>query len=127
MMSPCTSASLANRSIGRLQRTTARQQFLPRDRCALGLDHRAEGLGFNVPLMQIRPHFIRMSKVISDRGMNVRQDQSVVGANHFLWRHPVFVLFDDNIEADSTLAHAHNAPIVQRAAADVPDRAAARN
>jgi len=52
-------------------------------------------------------------KVIGDDGVDVRQRQGVVGANHAFRRHTVLVLLDDEVEADATIADADDTPLVR--------------
>src|SRR5213592_4491057 len=106
MMSPWISASLASRSIGVYTGTAARKQFFPRNARAFGLDLCPQGLGFLGSPLQIGPHFLLMPKVVGDCRMDVGQHQGVVGTDHLFRRHAVFVLLDDQVEADASRANA---------------------
>src|SRR5271157_6259468 len=103
-MSPWTSASLASRSMVSPSGTAACQQLFPRHARVIRLDLRSQGLGFLCSSLQVGPHFVAVPEVEGDNGVDVGQSQSVVGADHVFRHHAVFVLLDDQVEADATLA-----------------------
>src|SRR5438876_7379679 len=82
MISPWTSASLANRSIGLLPGTPACQQLFPRDAGTLGLELRPQRFGFLFSALEIGPHVVAVPEVVGDDGMDVGQHQRIVGSDH---------------------------------------------
>jgi len=89
------------------------QQLLPGYAWALGLDLRPERLAFLLTALEVSTHLVTMPKVVGDDGIDIRKNQSIVGADHVFRRHAIFVMVNDQIETDSAVANTDSASLIQ--------------
>src|SRR5262245_12624970 len=112
MISPWMAASLASRSIVFLPGSAACQQLLTGGAWMFRLDLRSQGLGFVPSSLQVGVHFVAVAEVVGDDGVDIGQQQGVVGADHVFWGHAVLVLLDEKVDGYPTLADTDDAPFV---------------